>query len=358
METADSPYADDEERAKLFPEWGASADSQILVVGLGAALAFLVFLGWNSLRSDDDDDLATVGSSILDTPSGAVDEAVPAIVGADLDLGQTATTVGTATDAAAGTAAPLSTSTTAVATSAAPAGPTAADMQAAVAGFPGDITGSVDGSVALLAGFVANEGERAEAETAAAAVVGVDRVDNQLVVLEPQVAAALAEAGVVGGAAAGAGTAVTITGTIQSEDARAAALTAAAGVDGVTDIDDQLTVSIAADLNELPQVQFATGSAEILPASFADLDAAAALITEAGEIDLDVIGWTDVQGGEARNLALSQARADSVVAYLVEAGATTAQLRAIGKGETEQFAPGESSEALQANRVVLFEQVG
>ena len=43
--------------------------------------------------------------------------------------------------------------------------------------------------------------------------------------------------------------------------------------------------------------------------------------------------------------------------YLLEWGNAPSVLMAEGRGETDQFAAGDSPEALAANRVVLFEQL-
>ena len=199
---------------------------------------------------------------------------------------------------------------------------------------------------------MANDAESQEAETAAAAVEGITEVQNKLVTLEQPVTAALTDAGVTGATAVGVGTVITVSGTIPTEDDRQPSIDAAAAVEGVTEvIDDRLNVSVAADLNALPQVQFATASAEILPESFGDLDAAAALIQDAGDIQLEVQGYTDIEGDEADNQTLSQERAESVIAYLVNAGVGDGVLSPMGFGETEQF-----GEDLAANRVVRFEQ--
>jgi flagellar motor protein MotB len=47
-----------------------------------------------------------------------------------------------------------------------------------------------------------------------------------------------------------------------------------------------------------------------------------------------------------------------VVAALIDAGVDPDLLVADGKGETDQFAAGDSAEALAANRVVRFVQTG
>ncbi len=61
-------------------------------------------------------------------------------------------------------------------------------------------------------------------------------------------------------------------------------------------------------------------------------------------------GYCDTRGTEEYNLALGQRRADSVKAYLVGLGVSPSKLEAVSKGETEQWAPGNTEEAYQQNR--------
>ena len=215
METPESPYVDDEERAKLIPEWRVGADDQIVVGGLAVLLALAGLFVWNAWRSDDGE-LATVASSIVSAPAAAVDGPRVAAPGPGVELATpiTVATSPTTTESAAVATAP---STAADASITAAVEASAGDVQAAVDGLAGSVDGSVDGSVAILEGFVANDAERIEAEAAAAAVAGVERVDNRLVVVEPAVAGVLTEAGVVDATVTGVGTAVTVGGTIQSE---------------------------------------------------------------------------------------------------------------------------------------------
>jgi outer membrane protein OmpA-like peptidoglycan-associated protein len=338
---------------KLIPEWGATADDQIIWAGLAIVGIMAVLLGWNAWRGGDGDDLGVTEALSPAVADVAEDAAGIAPIGdGDDDSGQeaTATTEApaetTTTEAAAETTTTESTTTT-------EAAPVIGDVQAAVTPLAGNITGRADGTIAVLDGFVANAAESTEAEEAAAAVEGITGVENNLVVLEPSVAAALEDAGVTAATAVGVGTSMTVSGSLDSEDARQPALDAAAGVEGVTDVVDRLTVSVTADLNELPKVQFATASDEILSQSFADLDAAAALINDAGDVQIEVQGYTDIQGPADANLNLSQRRAESVRAYLVDAGVDPAVLTAQGYGETEQF-----GDDLESNRLVRFQQTG
>jgi outer membrane protein OmpA-like peptidoglycan-associated protein len=344
----DEGYADGD---KLIPEWRVAADDQVLVAGLAVMAALLLSFAWSIWRDGD-----------VDVATEALDELNAGSNGDDEDEESAAEGAGVIAAAAPSTTispeSTTSTSTTSTSTTSATA--TVGDVPAAVASLPGDIVAEAEGTTAVLTGFVANDIESREAEDAAAAVEGIESVDNRLVVLEPAVVSALEEAGVKGATAIGIGTEVTVSGTIDREDDRQPTLDAAAAVDGVTSvIDNRLNVSVTADLNQLPQVQFATGSAEILAISNPDLDAAAELLIGAGnDLSIEIQGYTDVRGDEQDNLELSQARADAVRDRLVSSGVAEAVLTAVGFGETEQFGAGNSPEALQANRLVRFQQIG
>ena len=367
--TTNTPNDDDDRGAaygdKLIPEWRVNADDQILLAGLAVIAAMLLAFGWSIWR-DSGGDVATIASTVVEevaSPDGdgavligpAADDDDDSAVGDSGDVDETADDADQDADAAVST----TTSSSSTTTSTAPAAEIG-DVQASVDPFPGNITASNDGAVAVLSGFVANGAESAEAEAAALAVEGIESVDNQLVVLEPLIVDALEEAGVTGAEAVGSGTEISVSGTIDTEDLRQTTLDAAAAVQGVTSVvDDRLEVSVTADLNQLPQVEFASGSARILDTSNADLDAAAELLQGADPNSrIEVQGYTDVQGDETANMELSQARAEAVRAYLVDAGVADDMLTAVGYGETTQFGEGDTPEALQANRLVRFQQIG
>ncbi len=329
---------------KLIPEWRVAADDQIVLAGLAVVGVLAALLGWNAWRGGDgdiaiDDALAPVTSIAAEG-----DDIAAAVIPTDGD-DEVAAVITTTTTEATTTTTEATTSTTAAA-------PVIGDVQAAVTPLAGDITGQADGTIAVLDGFVANQAESDAAETAAGAVEGITEVQNNLVLLEGPVVDALSDAGVTGATAVGVGTEITVSGTLATEDDRQPTLDAAAAVDGVTSIVDRLNVSVTADLNELPKVQFATNSAEILPASFGDLDTAAELLIAAGDVSVEVQGYTDIQGSAANNLDLSSRRAEAVRTYLVDAGVDSAVLTTQGYGETEQF-----GDDLESNRLVRFEQL-
>lgn len=116
---------------------------------------------------------------------------------------------------------------------------------------------------------------------------------------------------------------------------------------------------VAQDVNaafELNPIQFSLGSADILPESQVTLDEAIVTLTSlpAGAI-FEVQGHTDSQGDDASNQTLSEARAASVVAYLVAGGVDADMLVPRGYGETTlKVDPEESPEDFAANRRIEF----
>jgi len=86
-------------------------------------------------------------------------------------------------------------------------------------------------------------------------------------------------------------------------------------------------------------INFKVNSADLLPASNKTLDKAVAVLKEFGDLKLEIQGHTDDQpikkGGKyADNLELSQARAESVAAYLTAKGIESDRLTARGYGDS------------------------
>jgi len=87
-------------------------------------------------------------------------------------------------------------------------------------------------------------------------------------------------------------------------------------------------------------INFKVSSADLLPSSDRVLDKAVAVLDEFPELRLEIRGHTDdlpLKAGAkfSDNRALSQSRADSVMAYLVAKGVAAARLTAIGFGDTQ-----------------------
>lgn len=103
------------------------------------------------------------------------------------------------------------------------------------------------------------------------------------------------------------------------------------------------------------KVQFATGSAEILPVSHGLLDEVAQVMNDNPQIELlQVEGHTDSTGTAAFNRKLSQQRAESVMKYLAGKGVRAGRMQAKGFGPDKPIADNASDEGKDKNRRVEF----
>lgn len=105
---------------------------------------------------------------------------------------------------------------------------------------------------------------------------------------------------------------------------------------------------------DLQGITFESGSADITAEGQAILDEAVAVLTSAVGVTVEVGGHTDSAGGAAFNQRLSQARAESVVAYLVDGGVDAAILTAVGYGEEQPVADNATPEGRDQNRRIEF----
>ena len=105
----------------------------------------------------------------------------------------------------------------------------------------------------------------------------------------------------------------------------------------------------------LEQIQFALDSAEILPESFELMRQIRDALRDHPEIAMvEIQGHTDDQGTHEYNAQLSQARAESVQAWLLQNGIDQGRLRAAGYGETRPLVNDTTDEARASNRRVEF----
>lgn len=117
--------------------------------------------------------------------------------------------------------------------------------------------------------------------------------------------------------------------------------------------EEALTAALAAE-----PILFASGSAEIDPASDEILARVAAAITAAPGIDVEIVGHTDSQGSASINTALSASRASAVLDRLVELGVEADRLTSRGAGEDEPIDSNDTEEGRAANRRIAFEFAG
>ena len=110
---------------------------------------------------------------------------------------------------------------------------------------------------------------------------------------------------------------------------------------------------INAQLKQTP-VAFVTGKTELAPESKTVLDKTFALLNKNPDVKAEVRGYTDDQGEAAKNLQLSQARAEAVVDYLASKGIPKGRLLATGLGEASPIADNTTEAGRAKNRRIEF----
>jgi outer membrane protein OmpA-like peptidoglycan-associated protein len=99
-------------------------------------------------------------------------------------------------------------------------------------------------------------------------------------------------------------------------------------------------------------IHFNTGKADILPDSESTLNEIVKLMQQDAALQLRIEGHTDNQGNAGANQALSEKRAQSVVAWLTAHGVPAARLTAKGFGQTKPVADNSTEDGRAKNRRV------
>ena len=95
---------------------------------------------------------------------------------------------------------------------------------------------------------------------------------------------------------------------------------------------------------------FESGQYDLADKSRTELDRLSAFLRANPAVKIEIAGHTDDTGDAVTNLVLSQKRAQSVVAYLTQAGITPERIRAVGYGETRPLVPNTTDENRRLNR--------
>ncbi len=120
----------------------------------------------------------------------------------------------------------------------------------------------------------------------------------------------------------------------------------------------QVSKEDTANLNNLfKSVFFKTGKYTFMPATYEILNSAAKIIVKYPTAKFTVSGYTDSVGNNARNLTLSQQRANAVRDYLVSKGVSSANLTAKGYGESNPIASNKTKAGRAKNRRVVIQLV-
>jgi len=105
-------------------------------------------------------------------------------------------------------------------------------------------------------------------------------------------------------------------------------------------------------------ILFDVGLAVVKPPSMGTISQIAKLLKDNPALKLEVGGHTDADGDAAKNLTLSQARADAVKKALVDAGIDAARLTTKGYGATKPVDVNTTLEGKANNRRVEFTKTG
>ncbi|KGN34424.1 hypothetical protein N802_12945 [Knoellia sinensis KCTC 19936] len=209
-------------------------------------------------------------------------------------------------------------------TAGAAAAPTAAlGALADAAGAGGDFSFDFDGSALALKGVAASEDAKAAAETAAKAAFPDATIDNQLTVG-------------AGGAATPSASA-SPSASPSADAAGAACGTLAADIKTITDAS---------------KINFANNGTTLAPASETTVKSIAEKWQGCTTAKLNVTGYTSSQGSTATNQRLSTERAAAVKKALEANGVTAANVTSSGKGEANPIASNNTTAGQNANRRV------
>jgi outer membrane protein OmpA-like peptidoglycan-associated protein len=125
-------------------------------------------------------------------------------------------------------------------------------------------------------------------------------------------------------------------------------------VDADLQIDPNVPLNIGTRVIEMNSPRFPSGSAEVTLEHGLQLDRVAGVLNLLPNVTATVVGHADQVGDELANYAISEARAVSVVRYLVSKGVAPNRLSARAVGEQDLLIADESAEALELNRRTEF----
>jgi len=127
-----------------------------------------------------------------------------------------------------------------------------------------------------------------------------------------------------------------------------------------TEIDEQnlfLAPVMESQVVRLNNVFFTDNSDELLPESICELDRFVSFLKINKKIIVEIAAHTDNIGDDAKNMELSQRRAQKVVDYCISKGIKKDRLIAKGFGETQPIAFNNDEEGRSMNRRIEFKVI-
>ncbi len=102
------------------------------------------------------------------------------------------------------------------------------------------------------------------------------------------------------------------------------------------------------------KIEFPQDSTELGSTAFSILDELIEIVADCPAATVAITGHTDASGNESNNLQLSEARAKSVMTYMIAGGIAAMRLRAIGAGSSAPLLDENNAHARQINRRIEF----
>lgn len=120
---------------------------------------------------------------------------------------------------------------------------------------------------------------------------------------------------------------------------------------------DKIAAKCQNDINAVmaeKKINFKSGSAYVGPNNFALIDEIIVALKPCGDVQFEIQGHTDIRGSAAINQSMSQARAQSVKAILVERGLHADNITAKGYGASQPINNSNTQAAHVENRRTIF----
>jgi outer membrane protein OmpA-like peptidoglycan-associated protein len=120
---------------------------------------------------------------------------------------------------------------------------------------------------------------------------------------------------------------------------------------------DELPKAVAKFAGVIKGIEFDFGKATIRKGSNKLLDEAVKVLTEYKDLRVLITGFTDDVGERQTNIDLSEARANSVKAYMVSKGIDTGRIETHGAGPDNPIADNKTDKGRQQNRRIEFKLI-